>query len=355
MAEAWLYDGTNAVRHEVRVDRAADGLRILFADGSEGEVPRGKLCYVENRRGFDVYGRSDVQGWRLGLASGDVATFGPVLPRKARYGRLIDRIGLVPAVVGGIALSAAIIFVGMNFPAWVAPHVPLAWEEKFGDTLVGDFGGRFCEGKGGEAALRKLAARLADHPERLNIRVVHAPMMNAAALPGGNIVIFDELLKQSDGPDELAGVLAHEIAHVEERHTAEAMIRELGLGVFITALGGNTGANVEALLGASYSRAAESEADDVAIEHLNRAGISPAGTAKFFERMAKQEKRIGRIAEPLSYISTHPMSASREQKFRAGAVKGRTYAPSLSRDEWEALFNICYNDKRPHAQRWEPF
>jgi beta-barrel assembly-enhancing protease len=257
--------------------------------------------------------------------------------------------------VGGIVLSAAVILAGMNFPNWVAPHVPISWEKKFGDTLVGDFGGRFCEGAGGPEALRTLAGQLTEEPGLLNIRVVHAPMENAAALPGGHIVIFDELLKKADGPDEIAGVLAHEIAHVEERHTTEAMIRELGLGVFITALGGNTGASVESLIGARYSRDAESEADDVAIARLDRANISPAGAARFFDRMAEQEKKVGRALGPLSYLSTHPLSESRRQKFRGAVVKGRGYRPSLSEEEWRALFNICYNDKRPHAQRWEPF
>lgn len=352
MTEAWLYDGETAVRHPARVEAAPEGLHIrLEQSGELLSVPSKSLTYVESRRGFEVYGRRDVAGWRLGLEQADAAALAAVLPGRARYGRLIDRIGLLPAVAIAALLSGAVIFAGMRFPGWVAPHVPQSWEKKMGDTLVGDFGGRFCEGKGGEESLRKLAARLSHDASRLSIRVVPAGITNAVALPGGHIVIFDELLKESDDADELAGVLAHEIAHIEERHTTEAMIRELGLGLFISALGGGTGTTIESMLSARYSRGAESEADDLAVERLRRANVSPLGTARFFERLAREEAKLGGAATPLSYLSSHPLSADRQKKFVASAVKGRAYRPALDEEEWRALFNICFNDPQAAEKR----
>ncbi len=139
----------------------------------------------------------------------------------------------------------------------------------------------------------------------------------------------------------MAGVLAHEIAHVEERHVTESMIRAFGFGLIVSAFGGNTGANVETLIAAGYSRRAEHEADAEAIEALARADISPLATATFFERLADREKSLGRVAVGLSYISTHPMSEDRQNNFRASAVRGKRYVPALSPQEWKALKNIC--------------
>jgi len=348
---AWLYDGETALRHEVEVSRSGGDLLILLAGGDRVTIAGDRLTHVESRRDCAIYGLRDTPGWRLGVPTGSSPDLAAILPAKAQYGRWIDRIGLVPAIAVGVVVSAAILFLGNRFPEWAAPYVPAAWEERYGDSLVGDFGGRFCNGPGGQAALDKLARELSPAAAPLNIRVVRVPVVNAAALPGGNIVIFEELLKESDSADELAGVLAHEIAHIEERHVTQAMIRHLGLGMIVSAFGGNTGANIETLMSARYSRGAESQADDDAIRSLSRANISPLPTAAFFERLAKQEEKLGRAVTPLSYLSSHPISSERRRKFRASFVKGHAYQPALSRDEWEAIFNICFNDPRREQKR----
>ena len=138
-------------------------------------------------------------------------------------------------------------------------------------------------------------------------------------------------------------MLAHEIAHVERRHVTEGMIRQLGFGTIVALFGGSTGSNVDMLMGASYSRDAEREADADAMASLQRAGVSPAATADFFARLGRSEKKLGRIGQGLEYLSSHPLSQDREKAFRAAAVKGAAYRPSLSQDEWDALFSICHN------------
>jgi len=338
-AEGWLYDGESAVRFEARVSVEGGILRIDLDDGRRLSVAATELVHLESRRDCQLYGRPDVQGWRLALCGG--AALGPAVPATRGYGRWIDRIGLWKAVALGIAVSAAVLFVADSFPGWVAPYVPASWEKKVGDALVGDFGGHFCRGPGGQQALDKLARELSPPGSRLNVRVVNIKIVNAAALPGGNIVIFDELLSQADGPDEVAGVLAHEIAHIERRHVTQAMIREYGFGALIGTLGGSAGSNIGMLDSLHYSRGAEAEADSGAIETLRRADISPLPTARFFDRLGKQERALGQVGSGLQYLSTHPLSADREQRFRGSAVAGHAYRPALSRDEWEALADIC--------------
>lgn len=338
-AGGWLYDGESAVRFEARVTVDDGMLRIDLDDGRSLSVQAAELVHLESRGDCELYGRPGVPGWRLAVRDSD--PLAAAIPGKQSYGRWIDRIGLWKAVAIGVVVSAAVLFAANSFPRWVAPYVPESWEKRFGDTLVGDFGGRFCHGRGGQEALDKLARELAPAGTRLNVRVVNIKVVNAAALPGGNIVIFDELLTQADGPDEVAGVLAHEIAHIERRHVTQAMIREYGIGALIGAFGGSAGSNIEMLDSLHYSRGAEAEADSDAIATLRRADISPVPTARFFERLGKQEKGLGRVGSGLQYLSTHPLSAAREQRFRESAVGGRAYRPALSRDEWEALADIC--------------
>jgi Zn-dependent protease with chaperone function len=78
------------------------------------------------------------------------------------------------------------------------------------------------------------------------------------ALPGGNVILFDGLVKQARSPDEVAGVLAHEIGHVREKHVMQALLRQMGLAVVLGGIDGNSGALVNNMLSMSYSRVVSS-------------------------------------------------------------------------------------------------
>lgn len=344
MERAWLYDGTTAVRHDVEVAAEGDSLIVRYADGETGKVPRDKLFHVDTRGPWEVYGHCDADGWRLGVPGEAAAGLGALLPPQRRYGRWIDRIGLVRAVAAAVAISALIVFLATLFPSWVAPYVPRSWEEPVGGPIMASLDGHYCHGPGGDEALRRLASAIAPGAADLDIRVVNVDIVNAAALPGGHILIFAPLLTQADGPEEVAGVLAHEIAHVERRHVTAAMIRQLSFGLFVTLVGGGTGANLETFLSARYSRGAEAEADADAIAALGRARISPGGAAGFFDRVAREQRRLGAIGAGLSYISTHPEPEQRARRFRASAGGRSDWKPPLSAGEWRALADICRND-----------
>lgn len=341
MTNAWLYDGESALRRSVTLGPREGALEIAGEDGS-ARVSPADLVFIESRPDETIYGRKDKPGWRLGVPAPVPGEIAALLPKAERYGGWIDRVGLWRATAIGLAVSAAVLFAVYQLPHWLAPLVPDRVMKAYGDAMVGDFGGKFCAGPGGQQALDTLTRRLAPEAKGLNVRVVDLPVVNAAALPGGNIMIFDELLKQAKGPEEFAGVLAHEIAHIEHRDVAEAMVRELGLGLVVTTLGGSVGSNVHGLLSLSYSREAETAADAGSIAMMNRADISPAPTAGFFERLAKSEDALGG-ADMLVYLSSHPVSKGRAAAFREGAAKGKAYTPALSPGEWDALVAICDN------------
>lgn len=345
MAAGWLYDGESAVRRKVEVEAADGTLRLVGEAGEASTLDPRVLTHIGGRADAEVYGRADKPGWRIGIVKPVPDELGACLPGHQVYGRWIDRAGLPKAILAFALVSAGVLFAAHNAPALLAPYVPPELEEKFGTALVGDLGGKACSGAEGQHALDGLAAKLSRGGRPIEIRVVDLPMENAFALPGGHIVIFDPLIEEAAGPDEVAGVLAHEIAHIEKRHVTQALIRQYGLGILLAAVGGTTGGNVEMFARAGHSRAAENEADIAAIAALRRAGIDPSATAGFFKRVAASRGE----SRAFAYLSSHPGAAARRRRFEAAAEPGRKYQPALSEEEWLALWDIC-----GHEEQGEP-
>jgi beta-barrel assembly-enhancing protease len=340
VAAAFLYDGQSGVRHDVDV-AAAGAMLIVRSGGREEAIPSSELSLLErNPAGLSII-RPEIDGWRLRVTAPVPAEIDGLFPQRHGYGRWIDRIGLGPAVTAFAAVSAIVLAIGYFAPALLAPLVPQSVERAYGAALVGDFGDKFCSSPAGNAALTRLTAELDAHPEDLNVRVVDVPFVNAAALPAGNIMIFDKLFEEVESPDELAGVLAHEIAHVRRRHVTAALLREFGVSVFTTALGGSTAGRVDGFVTLSFTRRAEAEADAEAIAMLERARISPLPTAGFFKRLTKSETNAGRFAPAMAYLSSHPLSSERERRFQKAAKSGSDYRPALSAREWAELRAMC--------------
>ena len=172
--------------------------------------------------------------------------------------------------------------------------------------------------------------------------VINDSNINAFAMPGGYIGINSGLILNAESVDELAGVLAHEIAHVTQRHLARRLEQQqkLSLPTMLAALGSvlvltqNPEAGVAALssiqAGATqvminHTRGNESEADRVGIVTLAGAGFNPHGMSSFFEKML----RFGRYSRsPLAFLSTHPLSQQRitEARDRARTLRYRRTA-----------------------------
>ena len=146
--------------------------------------------------------------------------------------------------------------------------------------------------------------------------VVEDATLNAFALPGGIVVVHTGLIAATRRPEELAGVLAHEVQHVELRHGTSAIVKDLGWRVLWTWFtgdwGGTLAGQAAAQLGSlKFSRDAESAADNAGFDTLVRAGIDPSGMPDFFAIMAKQAGDA-----PAAFLSTHPLSTAREQALR---------------------------------------
>ena len=161
--------------------------------------------------------------------------------------------------------------------------------------------------------------------------VVQDPAINAFAIPGGHVYVNTGLIENSDNASELAGVMAHEIAHVLARHSTEQLSRQYGLSVIAGAvLGQNPGAlaQIAAQIAAGgamakFSREAEREADEIGIQAMAAAGYNPMGMATMFEELMEHSKgQPGRVEQ---FFSTHPLTAERvaDARKRADRIGNR--------------------------------
>jgi len=249
-----------------------------------------------------------------------------------------------------VALLAVAVLGGAIFAVWrgpelLAPLVPESWERELGDVIVDNFSDSFgvCNSLEGNRALEEMTSVLiaaADRKEPTKVIVVRSKIVNAFAVPGGRIVLFDGLIQEAVTPDEVAGVFAHELGHVVHRHPLRGLLRQLGLSFLRRmALGGygeavDIAANLgETVLVLSNGRDAEREADAAALKYLAAAGLRQDGLHDFFARLQKK----GDAGASLGILSTHPPLAERMQSTqRAG--EGR---PSLDSVQWQALRDIC--------------
>lgn len=340
-----LYDGHSAFPHDVRAAFADGRLTMTQDSGWSDSVDASLLKQLDSGKETLRLGRTDAPGWRLLLPPGAATEVERSLGRPARYGRWIDRIGLVPALLIGGALTASVVALGYFAPALLAPHIPMSWERNVGSAIVGDFGDIRCRNADGQRALEALIERVAPGSTKgadgIKVAALDVPVFNAAALPGGYIVVFKPAITET-GTDALAGILAHEVAHVKRRHVTQALIRELGIGALIRLFAGGVGANAEQIVSLSYTRENEAQADSDAIAMLKKANISPKPTAELFANLAEEQSTNGYATE---FLQSHPLSAKRAAKFAAAFDPHRVYEPALNRDQSDALFNICW--KRP--------
>ena len=252
-------------------------------------------------------------------------------------------------------------------------QVPVIWEEKLGLTVLEGLPKPLAPTSDPEKenALKAIVDRLltADPNQPYDIRIHISPfqMVNAVALPGGHIIVFQGLLNTADSPEELAGVLAHEIQHVLLRHSTRGIIRALTSQILLTLLVGDMNGSMEVALdvageldGLRHSRNMEREADRHGMEMILSAGIDPSGMVRMFEKLGEQEKRLTQgnkteTSEPekdssswTQYLSTHPAGNDRVDQLKKQVAMSakKSYTPLLPNTDWK---RTVHQKKQPKA------
>lgn len=233
---------------------------------------------------------------------------------------------MVWGIVGGslLALVLGLWFESDLLVELAVDRIPVEWEQKLGESAYHDFlaGQEIVKEGAAVTAVEEMTRRLTDqisgNPYIFDVTVVRSDVVNAFALPGGYVVVFTGLMKKAENAEEVAGVLAHELNHVLQRHGLERIVKQLGVVAVVSiALGNPPGLGgimkqlgIE-LMTLKFGRAQETEADLTGLQLLHRAKIDPNGMITFFERLAeKDENRV-------EWLSTHPMSSNRADRLRS--------------------------------------
>ena len=193
----------------------------------------------------------------------------------------------------------------------------------------------------------RIAAQTNEGEHSFTFFAVEDPRINAFALPGGFIGVHTGLIEASRNEDELAGVLAHEVAHVTQRHIARAihansrqsiLSTAMMLGAIIVAVAGGSSDAVQGAMAVAqgtaaqqqinFTRTNEYEADRVGIAALADAGYDPYGMASFFEVMSRQTTTSPEMRAP-EFLRTHPVTTARVAEARNRA---RSY-PQIRSDD----------------------
>ena len=360
-----FYDGATSARQPVTVETAPEALRVRAPDGTLlAAWPYGELEHLSapeevlrlGRTGSPVLARLEVRDPALAAAIDDLAagvdrTGGT--ERRARH----------KVIAWALAATVSMVLVAVyGVPALIeriTPLIPLSVEHRLGQAVESQTRAMLDPGGGtkpfecgttaaesaGRAALEKLTGLLegaAEMPIPLKVVVVRKIESNAIALPGGHIYVFQGLVAKAQTPDELAGVIAHEIGHVAHRDGTRSVLQAAGLSfLFGMLLGDFTGGGLvviaaRTIIESAYSREVESLADVYGANLMAKIGGDVRALGTILQRIA------GRIEPGNSIFDDHPGTADRVRAIEAmAAALQKVRRPLLDPAEWAALRGIC--------------
>ena len=228
--------------------------------------------------------------------------------------------GWLTGLTGAAIVAAALLWwQGGHAIGALAGWIPVSTEKQLGELALAQVRaqGGISEHGVAQQTVQEIGCKLtAGSRYQYRWLVKQDDTVNAFAMPGGIIVVHTGLLRQAGDPGELAGVLAHEVQHVEQRHSLRQMISSLGWGALVGVTIGDISA-VAAMLAHQagtlyFSRDMEEEADRLGLLALQRAQIRPDGMLRFFQELDDKDK-----ASVPGWISSHPQTAARAQQIES--------------------------------------
>lgn len=225
----------------------------------------------------------------------------------------------------------------------IARKLPVKAEETIMPQMIDLFAKDACDDKSALDVAKSLTKKLSLPKDQFDptVLIIDSPQVNAFAVPGGAVILTSGFLKDVKSGEEIAGVLAHELEHIERRHSMARIVRAgMTTGAWQIMTGDVSQLFVldpSILLGFAslkFDRDDEREADRGAIKRLSRAKFSEHGLRDFFERLSKKESKN------LGFLSTHPSSAERAALFREKSKIGK-YRPALLEADFQTLQKAC--------------
>lgn len=352
--QARYADGRAAVFADAEIELRADKLVIRRGE-SVIEWDYAGLARADDQNGRIVLKRKKPDtGERLMLGDwydDELKAVAPHLMRPRAQG--VEGKVTVGALVTLAWSLAAAFLIGIPYAADpMARAMPDKYRTQIADiswAQVNNFTVQCDDADEAAEILNNLALRIMEESgvaqrDEIWITIADAGFPNAFALPDDSIIVTDELIGMARHPDELTGVLAHEIAHIEHNHIMKNVIRQIGAGIFFDVVFGGAGAGQAIaiasvnLAGLRYSRGDETDADSRGMDYLDAAGISTGGIATMFDRIQEYEQDAG-VSDIPTMLSSHPASRERAEAARARAREG--LQPSLTDREWRIVQQAC--------------
>ena len=269
-------------------------------------------------------------------------------------------LGTTVAVVLGLFIG--LILAKPWLVAFLADQVPHEWEVQLGDSAFESYRTSLdvIDDPTVQALMAELTGALLEQvgtgEYNFRIHVVEDENINAFALPGGILVFHTAAIETAERPEELLGVLAHEVAHVTEKHGVKSMISSIGVSVLVgmffdaNSLLGLLQDAAPFLTRQKFSRDNEHEADSQGFAYLAAAHIDPQGMVEFFRKMQAEMGNTGKAAEALNILSTHPTSDARIERIESliAEKEGASYRDLGDiLDRLKAALNTTRNSNNP--------
>ena len=339
--QATFFDGETAIRRPAELTLKDGALHIALSDGVLLTWPRGSYTLASGRITSEPI-RIECELASLTLEDRSI------LPAMGVRSLNLWRLGLW---AGGAVIALLVFSYFWGIPAMAtvaAERVPMSWENKLGDLGLNELApkDKRCEDPRAVAAANDLARRLMEtepgSPYQVDVILFKDPMINAFALPGGKVVVSSGLLRQTQRPEELAGVLAHELQHVNQRHPTRGIIRALSMSAVATIIMGDITSylSTAALLGnLHYQRSDETSADRRGLLMMTKAGMDPRGMVDVFHILEKAD-----LALPgqLKYLSSHPLTKDRIRQIEGDIQPGSPPpAPLRYAQSWDEIAHAC--------------
>ena len=261
-----------------------------------------------------------------------------------------------------VLIFSAYVFI-KTVPSFLADQmvekIPIEWEVTVGQTILKMFpvvqkpDQEVIKVLQDTVDILKQSLQGTPPPYDLKVYILPVEQVNALALPGGPIVIFEGLIDKAESPEELAGVLAHEIQHILLRHSTRGILRNMAESMLVTIFLGDMNSVMEGIVQLAgqletlgLSREMEAEADQKGMELILAANTDPHGMIRIFEKLMQEEskelpqgKTVSKENDFSSYFSTHPSSQNRlarlEKQMRSH--ENRIWTPLFPNLDWNEI------------------
>ncbi len=262
------------------------------------------------------------------------------------------------------SMFVLVVFVISIFANYSAPmiskFVPKTLELKIFNPFIEQMTKNKCDAVVLNEKIKKYGSWISGDPNA-EIVISSSEDINAFAVPGGKMVVFYGLIKNSDSPDELIGVLAHEVGHVEKKHVTQLLVRQFFMMGWLVGMYGGVGQQfgftssiVPIILANLHSKKYEIEADEFAIEKLDAMGLNRNAFSHFFEKMIdeKNQRKTASLGEGVEkIISNHPLDRERIELIQnSPRVEKTNYLLNESqiseinedRKNWSKIKSFCF-------------